>query len=176
MVQPYLPYLIALPFLALVVWRLSRAAKGRPVKPSRLWIRPAVIGLLMIAPFAASPRPDVTALAIFTAAAVAGLLLGFVLARHQEFSIDPQTGAITSRMSPVGIALFVGLIVVRMAFRVAIQGGQPPARLAAHSAQVMLYTEAALLFVFALILAQAVETWRRIKPLRAEHEVRTAAE
>jgi len=163
------PYIGALIAFAIIAWRLSKAAKGRPVTPSRLWIRPAVIGLFLLLALATSPIPGLLGFGIYAAAVVLGLGLGYLLARHQAFTLDPATGRITSKMSPVGTALFLGLFLARFAFKMAVTGGQAPDRMAAHSGQIMLYTDAGLLFVFALVAAQAWETWRRTKPMLDEH-------
>lgn len=166
-------YIIPILVMGVVVWRLSRQANGRPVRPSRLWIRPAVIGLFLAVLFATTPvRQDALGMAVLAGAAAAGAGLGFLLARHQALTLDPATGKITSKMSPVGIALFAVLYMARYAFRMVMTGGQAPDKIAAHSAQIMLYTDAGLLLVFALVSAQAWEIWRRAKPLLQEHAAR----
>ncbi len=176
MLKQVLPFVAPLLILAIVAWRMSRAARGRPVKPSRLWIRPAIIGVLMIFPLATTLRFDPLGVAVMVAAVAVGGGFGYLLARHQHLAIDPQTGAVTSRMSPVGMVLFVGLFAARLGFRFAVLGTEPPARIVAHSTQIALYTDAGLLFVFSLVAVQAAETWRRIRPLQADAGAREVAE
>ncbi len=159
---------------AVLIWRLSRQQKGRPVKPSRLWIRPAIIGALLALAFLHPPAITPLSLEIFAAAAVLGLGFGYFLARHQHFTLDPETGKITSKMSPFGMMLFVGLFAARTIFRLVTTGGQAPDKLMAHSDQILLYTDAGLFFVFALVSAQAWEIWRRTKPMLDEHAARQA--
>ena len=174
MLKQYIPYLVPLLIVALVAWRMSRALKGRPVKPSRLWIRPALITVVMVLVFATSPSvPTPFWLAIFAGAAVVGAGLGYLLSRHQELTLDPVSDAITSKTSPFGVVLFVVLFVGRFVFRTSMQGGLAPGNVAAHSAQITLSTDAALLFLLGLVCAQAWEIWRRTRPLVAEHAART---
>jgi hypothetical protein len=174
MLKQLLPYLTHVLVLAVMTWRLSRQNAGRPVKPNRLWIRPAILAMLLGFTFLHPPVLSVLSVAAFAAAMVAGGVLGYVLASHQALTIDPATGKITSKMSPIGIALFIGLFAGRYAFRMLITGGQAPDKLMAHSAQITLYTDVGLFFVLALVAAQAWELWRRTRPLVAEHAARTA--
>ena len=157
MLKQYLPYIAPLLALAIILWRMSRAMKGRPVKP------------------ATSPLPNVPGLGVLALAAAIGIGVGYLLARHQAFTLDPATGVITSKTSPLGVILFVGLFAVRYVFRMMMTGGQAPDKLAAHSAQIALYTDAGLLFLLGLVCAQAWEIWRRTRPLVVEHAARTAA-
>lgn len=167
-------YLFPLLIAALISWRLYRQSKGRPLKPSRLWVRPAMLTLFLGLAFLHPPMLTPLSLAIFVAAAVIGVGLGYVLASHQRLTIDPASGTITSTMSPVGIALFVGLFVVRYTLRIVMTGGQAPDRLAAHSDQVLMYTDVGLVFLLGLVSAQAWEVWRRAKPLLADHAAKKA--
>ena len=176
MLKQYLPYLVPLIVIGLVGFRMSRAMKGRPVKPSRLWIRPVLIAVFMAVALATSPLPNPIGLALFALAAAIGVGLGYLLARHQAFTLDPATGIITSKTSPFGVILFVALFAVRYVLRMVLNGGQVPDKLAAHSAQIALYTDVGLLFLLGLVCAQAWEIWRRTRPLVAEHAARIAAE
>ncbi len=165
-------YLVPVLVLAFVVWRMARRA--RPVKPSRLWIRPAIFALFLVAAFSHSLPLNLISFVVFTAAAGLGLGLGYVLASHQQLTIDPTTGKITSKMSPVGVALFAGLYAARYLFRRGTLGDQLPEKVMAHSAQVLMWTDAGLIFVLALVSAQAWEIWRRAKPLLDDHAAKKA--
>lgn len=174
--QELIRYLVPVLVMAIVVWRMMRRAQGQPIKPSRLWIRPAMLAVLLALAFLHPPALTLLALAVFLAAAVLGAGFGYLTARHQTLTIDPATGTITSKTSPVGIALFVGLFAVRYVFRMVVQGGQAPDRLMAHSDQFLMWTDAGLIFVLALVSAQAWEIWRRAKPLADGHAAAKKAE
>jgi hypothetical protein len=175
MPKEFVAYVVPILIVGLVLWRASRAMKGRSVTLSRLWIRPTIIAVLMAVAFATSPLPDGIALAIFLAAAAVGLGVGYLLASHQTLAIDPASGRITSHMSPVGTVLFIGLFAARYGFRIMTTGvDEVPGRFGAHSGQIMLYTDAGLVFLLALVSAQAWETWRRMRPLLAEHAANRA--
>jgi hypothetical protein len=174
MLKQLAPYIGPVLALAIVVWRLSRQQGGRPVKPSRLWIRPAMLTLFLVLAFLHPPALTPLTLVVFAAVIAVGVVLGYVLASHQKLSLDPATGKITSKMSPIGIALFVALFAARYAFRIVATGGQAPDKLMAHSDQIMFYTDAGLLFVLALVSAQAWEIWRRTRPMLDEHAAKKA--
>ncbi|MBU6297139.1 MAG: hypothetical protein KJS68_02745, partial [Alphaproteobacteria bacterium] len=159
---------------AVIAWRSSRAMKGRPVSPSRLWIRPALIAAFMALALATSRLPGLFGLALYSAAAAAGTASGYLLARHQELTLDPDNHKIISKTSPIGVILFVVLFGVRYILRTMASGGEAPDKLAAHSGQIALYTDAGLLFLLALVSAQAWEIWRRTRPLVMERAARMA--
>ncbi len=167
-------YLVPVIVLAIVALRMMRQSKGRPLKPSRLWIRLAILAGFLAMAFVHPPALTILSIAIFAVAAVAGVVLGYVLASHQQLTIDSATGNITSKMSPVGIALFLGLFAARFVFRKVTLGGQAPDGLMAHSDQVLMWTDAGLLFVLGLVSAQAWEIWRRAKPLLDGHAAKKA--
>jgi len=167
-------YLVPILVMAVVIWRMSRQSNGRPLSPSRLWIRPAILALLLALAALHPPKLTLLTLGVLPGAAILGLVLGYVLASHQALTIDLETGKITSKMSPVGMALFVGLFAARYALRMVLAGGQAPDRLTAHSGQILLYTDAGLVFVLALVSAQAWEIWRRTRPLVAQHAAKLA--
>jgi len=171
----YVQYIVPLLVIALVAWRMSRSMKGRPVQRRRLWIRPAIIAVFMALALATTPLPNFTGLGVLVVAAAVGVGVGYLMARHQAFTLDPATGVITSKTSPFGVILFVVLFAVRYTFRIMVTGGQAPGKLAAHGAQIALYTDAGLLFLLGMVCAQAWEIWRRTSPLAAEHAARTAA-
>ena len=174
MLKQFLPYLAPLIFVVVLAMRMSRSMKGRPVKPNRLWIRPAIIAAFVALALVASPKPDILGLGVYALAVVLGAGLGYLLSRHQELTLDPQNGAITSKMSVFGMILFFFVFAGRYAFRTFVNGGQAPDKLTAHSAQITLYSDAALLFLLGMLCVQAWEIWRRTRPMLAEHAARTA--
>jgi len=172
MLKQILPYIAPVLVLAVLAWRMSRQAGGRAFNPSRLWIRPAILAALLALTFLHPPPITAVALGAFIAAGAAGALFGYVLASHQALTIDPATGKIMSKMSPIGVALFIGLFAVRYVFRLLVMGGSAPDKLMEHSAEIQLYTDVLLFFVLAMVCAQAWELLRRVRPMLAEHAAR----
>lgn len=169
MLQEFFKYVFPFLVMGWVVWRMMRRTEGRPLKPSRLWIRPAILALFLLMAFLRPPAINLLSISVFAAALALGVGFGYLTARHQHLHLDKATGTIRSKPSRVGIALFVMLFAGRYAFRMAVEGGDAPDRLTAHSGQFLMWTDAGLIFILALVLAQAWEIWRRAKPLLDGH-------
>ncbi|GAA0557958.1 CcdC protein domain-containing protein [Rhizomicrobium electricum] len=165
MVKQFMPYLMPVLVMGLVFWRMRKQSQGRPLKPNRLWVRPAMLALFALLAFIHPAPITPLSLAIFVLCAAAGVGLGYLSARHQQLTLDPATGAIISKMSPVGIALFLAIFASRYIVRLVVEGGQPPGPFEHPSSSVLTYTDAALLFALGLVAAQAWEIWRRAKAL-----------
>lgn len=165
MVKQFVPYIGPIIVMVIVIWRMRRATQGRPLKPNRLWIRPAILSLFALLAFIHPAPITPLTLAIFVACAGVGVGLGYLMASHQQLTLDTASGAITSKLSPVGMALFVALFAARYVVRLSVEGGQPPHAFARPDSMALTYTDAALLFALGLVAAQAWETWRRAKAL-----------
>lgn len=171
-----LRYLIPVIVIAVLALRVRGRMQARPLKPSRLWIRPVLLAVVLALTFLHPPALTLQALGIFAAAAVLGVGLGYLLSRHQHLTVDQATGTLISKMSPIGMALFLLLFAARFGIRMVVQGGQAPDKLMAHSGQVMMWTDAGLILLLAMVLAQAWEIWRRAKRLLADHAASKLAE
>jgi len=176
MPKELIPYIAPLIVFVLVAWRLYRNAKARPIEPRMLWIRPAILLVFLGLAFLHPPALTPLTLAVLAAAALAGLALGYVLASHQTLTIDSPSGKITSKMSPVGSVLFLGLFVLRFGLRTAMDGGDPAQSFTHQSPMLLLFADAGLVFVLGLVAAQAWETWLRAKPLLEGHAGQKAGE
>lgn len=174
MFRQFAPYIFPIVLVAVMAWRLTRQGSGRPLKPTRLWVRPTILAVFLVLAFLHPPLLTPITLMAFAAALAVGVALGFILASHQTLSVDVTTGKIMSRMSPVGTVLFLALLFARYIIRMMVTGGQAPDPVVEHSALIMAYTDAGLLFVLALVSAQAWELWRRTRPLVAEQATRKA--
>jgi len=161
-----IPYLIPLVVVALYA---RRAFRARRITASRMWIGPAYLGVALIATMANAPMPDLLGMSIFAVAAALGVGAGYLRALHQEFSVDPKTGAVTSKATPLGSMLFLGILVVRLSLDFYLHGGfGPPAHgIPAVNPHTVQYVDALLIFAFAMIAASAWELYRRARPLLA---------
>ncbi|HVU21055.1 MAG TPA: hypothetical protein VHE09_10015 [Rhizomicrobium sp.] len=167
----YLQYIGPAIVVIVIARRLLRAQEPRRVRPGLLWIQPAILLAGMIALFAATPvQLSPLSLAIFATGAIAGAAVGYFRALHQEFSVDPQTGNVMSKATPLGSLLFLGIFIVRFAMNTWMKGGQQVDMRHPPNATVMLYTDATLFFAFAMVAATAWEVWRRTRPVVAEHK------
>jgi hypothetical protein len=166
--QQLAPYLVPLLVVALIARRALRA-KPQRVRPSRLWIGPVYLVVGMALVLWQSPMPGLFGMVLFVAGAGVGGVIGYLRALHQEFSVEPETGNVMSKATPLGSLLFLGLFIVRFGMNYWMRGDETPAAMRAHSAQIMLYTDTMLFFAFAMVSVSAWEVWRRTRPLVVEH-------
>ena len=171
MSQSLAPYIAPAIVLALIVWRGMRA-KPRAVRLRRMWISPVIVTLLTVSTLALTAQPSPGVIAAYVAAGLVGAGIGYLFGRHLELSIDPASGAISSKATPVGTFLVVGLFLVRYGLKIAFP--QLNAQPAAHpSADVMVWTDGGLVFGWALVVSQALTIWLRTRPLIAGHAAGT---
>jgi hypothetical protein len=168
--QQVAPYLVPLLVVALIARRVLRAQKPQRLRPSRLWIGPVYLAVGMVLVLWQSPMPGLFGMALFVAGAAIGGVIGYLRALHQEFSVEPETGNVMSKATPLGSMLFLGLFIVRFGMNYWMRGDETPAAMRAHSAQIMLYTDTMLFFAFAMVSVSAWEVWRRTRPLVVEHQ------
>ena len=161
-----LPYLGPAIVLIIVARRMLRAQEPRRIRPGVLWIQPAMLFAAMIFLFLTTPvQLSPLSLSIFVIGAFAGATIGYFRALHQELSIEPETGNVMSKATPLGSLLFLGIFIVRFAVNTWMKDGQQTDMRHPPSATLMLYTDATLFFAFAMVVATAFEVWRRTRPL-----------
>jgi hypothetical protein len=86
--------------------------------------------------------------------------------------VDPVTGTVSSKSTPIGMILIVGLVAIRIGLKYAFpeMGAQPGGHLAKDA---VLWTDGALIFSAAMLATQAIAIWQRTRPLLAEHAARS---
>jgi hypothetical protein len=150
-----------LPLLVFVII-LRRSLRERKVKTNRMWIYPAILGGAALYTMAHEPMPGLAAIAGFIGAAIAGAGLGYLRARHQQFTLDPATGEISSKATPIGMILIGGFFVLRFALEFTTHARDVP-----HALGLQRATDIGLIFSFALMAAQRWEIWKRAQAMRA---------
>jgi Kef-type K+ transport system membrane component KefB len=165
------PYLVPVLVVALMARRLIRNAPRR-VKVNRMFILPLIAAVGTVATLAATPMPALIWIAGFAVAAALGAGVGFLTTHHQEFSLNTDTGEITSKATPIGTILIVPLFALRFGLKLAFPqlGGAGYGPPHAHpGGDVIAWTDAGLIFSTAMLMARVATTWLRTRPLIAEH-------
>ena len=166
-------YVLPLLVVGLIVRRGIRA-KPRKVRMRSMWILPILIALATWTTLADAPPSGFLNAVLFSIALAAGLAVGWLRARHMAFFVDPQTGRVTSKATPIGTILVVALFVVRFGLKIAMPG--LPAGAGHHAAAgALLWTDAGLLFSTGLVWGRAVTTRLRVRPLIDAHRTAAAA-
>ena len=184
------PYILPLVVVVIVARRLMNN-KPRKVKVNRIFYFPAFIIIATVATLWSAPMPTPWLLwiPVDLLAVAGGLAIGFLSAHHQEFSIDYDTGVITSKATPVGTIVVLALFAAKFGLRFILPdvNGSPfsaasyipnsPIPSAPHSgpASIMGWTDAGILLSAAMLFARAFTTWLRAQPLIAAHKDHVAA-
>src|ERR1041385_561390 len=169
-------YLVPLLVIGLVLLRLIRNAPKR-VKASRLYVLPSLLAIGVGFTLAQSGFPPVVWLLGYVLAAVLGGGVGYLTARHREFTLDQETGEISSRATPIGTIIFAVLFIARFALRLVFPdwngGSSPESSGIPHgpgNANLMGWTDAGLVFSTAMVLGSSITTWAHVRPLMAQRK------
>jgi hypothetical protein len=154
-------YIVPLLIAGLVMLRNSRA---RRLRVEMMWIMPTV--LLAITGLMLWTQPIRHPLAIVFAgiAFVAGAALGFWRGRLTHITVDPETHALTSKASPVGMILILVVFGARYALR--SFGTETAGMLHVSVAEI---TDILMLLAVGIVCTQRLEMALRATRLVAEH-------
>ena len=166
MLKEFAPYIVPLLLAAVIV---RRSMQARKVNTGRMWIRPAVLLLMLAGAFAYAPMPGPIAIIAFLAAGAGGIGLGTYMAGHQHLTIDEKTGHISSRSNMIGTLLVLGLFAIRFGAKLVFPELAHPG----HS-QMTQAANGLLVFTVGVLIAQTAATWQRTRPLLAAHAERKA--
>jgi len=142
---------------------LVRNARARSLKIETLWIMPVVILALIGLSFSQQRPPTMIGIIVDVLALAIGAGLGWWRGRFTHITIDPQSHALTSKSSPVGLVLVAGIFALRFLIR-----DYATAHAGALHTSVAEITDAFLLLAAGLMVAQRLEIWTRARNLLAE--------
>ena len=145
----FLTFLFPLVAIALVILRNSRA---RRLRVETLWIMPVVIIALIGLSFAQQGVPSPLELGLDAVAVALGAMLGWWRGRLTNITVDPQTHQLTSRASPVGMLLILGVFAIRYGLR--MYGSEGAATL---HVPVNAIADSVLVITVGLVCAQRLE-------------------
>ncbi len=163
----FLPYLIALPIIALVLWRNMR---GRRLRLETLWIFPAILVAGAVVALVQSPAPSPVLEASMAAVLAVGAGLGWMRGKMMHLSIDPETHLVMAQASPLAIVFILALIVLRFGGRMILQ--QDASVL--HLSMIQL-SDLFLLFAVGVVCVQRLEMGLRCLKMIAESKAEKAA-
>jgi hypothetical protein len=158
----------ALGFLAAVgvalLILLLRNRRPRKLRIELLWIRPLIFFALLVTSAIATPPPlTPVSIALMIGALAVGAALGWQRGRFISIEVDPETHALTSRASPVGMIFILALLALRLGLRGMLAQNAATLRISAIEA-----TDGLLVFVVAMMVVQGLEMWLRARRLLAE--------
>jgi hypothetical protein len=163
----YWTYLIPLIVFAIVILRNSQA---RRLRVETLWIAPVMILVLVGLSLSQAGVPTAGMMAIYLLALGLGAALGWWRARFTTIAVDPETHQLTSRASPIGMIVVLGIFAIRYGLRMyALQDAET-----LHM-PVNAVADAALVLTVGLVCAQRLEIALRASRLLAAARAARAA-
>lgn len=106
--------LIPLVVIGLVILRNARA---RRLRVEQLWISPTILLAITALAFSQQHTPSPAMIALDVAMLAVGAAAGWWRGRFTRITIDPETQALTSQASPVGMLLILGIFAIRYVLR-----------------------------------------------------------
>ena len=160
--QLLLPLVIIIPIL---FFRLRKMTRPEPLKLGRLWIRPALV-LLGCTVVLFLPRPGTPSALQMTVAewsglalaAVIGAVAGWHYGKVTAIEVHPENGTLMARGSALGMLVIVALVAVKLGLKPALAAEGPSLHL-----DMLLITDALIVFSAALFTARAIEMWVRAR-------------
>ncbi|HEY0412326.1 MAG TPA: CcdC protein domain-containing protein [Allosphingosinicella sp.] len=121
--NPMIGYIItAVVLIVVLAIRLRRINQSRPLKVERLWIVPAVYGVLTATVLLTAP-PARAGWALCAVAFLLGGALGWQRGRLMKIEVDPETHAVTTRQSPAAFLFIIVLIALKSGMRTMVPVG-----------------------------------------------------
>jgi hypothetical protein len=157
--REFAPYLVTLLVVALVARRIMKAQEPRKLKLNRLWILPGVLVAVTILTLANGRTPSLLVIGAYVLAAAAGGAFGWFRVHTLEFTVAPDTREISTKASPLGALLLVGLLVFRYGLKYALNLEH------VNGAALVRWTDGLLVFGVAILVAQSAHTWLRVRHL-----------
>jgi uncharacterized membrane protein YdjX (TVP38/TMEM64 family) len=149
--------IVALAVAAVVL--LLRNRSHRPLRLDRLWLRPVFV-VIMAGVFFSEfpPKFDLPTVGGVLLGLAAGVVIGWQRGRFMQIQVDPQTHAVTGRMSQLGMVFVLAVFAVRFLLRGAAIG---PAATAA-------VTDGLIVLSAGMMVTQQIEVTLRARRLLAE--------
>jgi MYXO-CTERM domain-containing protein len=148
---------------------LLRNRRPRPMRLERLWVRPALVALMVASSLAATPLAfDPASLAIYLLCAAGGAAAGWQRGRFTHIEVHPETHAVSSRVSQLGVLLILAVFALKMLVR-----AYRPEAAALLGGHAQALGDGLVLLAGSMILAQTAETG--LRAMRLLGQARAAA-
>ena len=158
-------YRYAIPAAVALVIIVLRNSRPRRLRVERLWIYPVILVAMLAAALAAAPPPlTLVGISLLIAGFALGCLIGWWRGRLTRIDIDMASHDLTSRSSPIGIALILVVFALRFGLRgflaadSGILGGIP----------VIAVGDALVVLAVGMLSVQRLEMWIRASRMLAE--------
>lgn len=140
--------LITVALIAVIlVFRIMRMRREQRFGVASMWVVPSIFALLAIGIMVLDRATTPVDIALALVALAVGAAIGWYQGTHTTIRVDRNVRAAYVRVSPIGIAIFVGVLVLRMAIRTTYAGPPPGAPGAPPGSSALNVVSIILLFV-----------------------------
>ncbi|MFT3727792.1 MAG: DUF1453 family protein [Terricaulis sp.] len=148
--------------LLLLLLRMSRMTKARPLKAERLWVVPLIFAAITALTLWQAP-PSISDMPWLAGLAVLGAIVGWYRGKMMRITVDPQTHALSQAASPFAMLFLIAVLGMRYGLRYVL-GEESHA----WGISVNLLADAPLVFAVAMFALQRVEMFIRAEKLLAQ--------
>ena len=159
--RTYIGYLVMALALIFLIRRSMGAVRGRRIRAGTLWVIPVLLILIAALTLAVTPPRDMIGIGVLAVVAIVGGVIGWYRGKFTHITLDPETGVLTGKNSPIGMMLILGLYVVRYAVQTWARTHPD------HSGNAVLAADAAMVLGFATLIVSRLEMWLRCRKLMA---------
>lgn len=165
--QGIITLIVFIALLPLLYFRLRKMLRPQPLKLGRMWIRPAILvaaaALALLAPQPGThgmPHLNAAQWSWLALAALIGAVAGWRWGQTMAIEVHPEDGTLMTRGNVAAMMVLVVLILFKLGLRplLAVEGG-------ALHLDVLLITDASIVFSVALFTARSVEMWLRARAI-----------
>jgi hypothetical protein len=157
-------YRMVIPIAVVLLILVLRNNRPRKLRIELLWVRPLIWTLILLAALTYQPPPmTLVSVALMAAGLALGCALGWQRGRFQKITVDPETHAITSRASVVGMIFILALVLVRYGLRDVMAQNAAALHLPVSAA-----LDALIILAAGMMVTQSLEMWTRARRLLEE--------
>jgi hypothetical protein len=165
---PFLPFLPLLILIPILYFRMRKLARPQPLKLNRLWIRPTVL-VLAAALILWSPQPGLSRhftlseWALLALAGAIGAVAGWYSARSMKIDVHPEDGTLMVQGGQAAVLIMLALILGRSGLNTGMRLEGEAFNLEDGHLDVLLMTDALIVFTAALFTARSIEMYLRAR-------------
>lgn len=146
----------------ILLLRVSRMTKARPLQIERLWVVPVIFAALTAVTFVQTP-PSLSDAPWLVGIAAIAAIVGWYRGKMMRITVDPQTHALSQAASPVASLFLIAVLALRYGLRYVL--GEEAS---AWGISLNLIADAPLVFIVVMFALQRVEMFIRASNLLAE--------
>ncbi|MGG1517790.1 hypothetical protein ABE504_20410 [Paenibacillus oryzisoli] len=136
-----------------------RLAREKTIRPGTLWIVPALFVIMVLQITAQNGSVQLLHLALYAVSVVIGLAIGIWRGRMDKVRWNPDTRTVTSQSPISGIAIFVVIVLLRLAF----------VQLGGHDHRMILVGNVLLFISLGSVCGRRFLIYTRYKQLQVSH-------